>query len=139
MDQGIKGRLKDMGLVDIIQVLSMGRKTAAVNIGSEQGAGMIFVEDGNVVHAKFRELSGEDAAYNLLAWKDGEFSVEMDVKPEARTISANVEHILLEGMKRLDETKQGGFDKERLSGVGEKESIQLIKSLIEMGILTKKS
>jgi hypothetical protein len=138
MHEGIKGRLKDMGLVDIIQVLYMGRKTAAVNIGSEQGAGRIFVENGNVVHARFRELSGEDALYNLLAWKDGEFEVEMDVKPEGKTISANAEALLLEGMKRLDESKQGGFDKERLFGVEEKESIHLIKKLIELGILTKK-
>ncbi|MBI5049095.1 MAG: DUF4388 domain-containing protein [Deltaproteobacteria bacterium] len=138
MHEGIKGRLKDMSLIDIIQVLYMGRKTAAVNIGSEQGAGRIFVENGNVVHARFREVSGENALYNLLAWKDGDFEVEMDVKPEERTISGSAEALLLEGMKRLDESKQGGFDKERLFGVEEKESIHLIKKLIELGILTKK-
>lgn len=138
MQQGIKGRLRDMSLVDVIQVLNLGRRTAAVNIGSEQGAGKIFVENGNIVHAAFRELSGENALYHLLSWKDGEFEVEMDVKPEAKTISANVERLLLEGMKRLDETNKGGLDKERLFGVGEKESIHLIKRLIELGILTKK-
>lgn len=138
MQEGIKGRLKDMSLVDVIQVLNLGRRTAAVNIGSEQGAGKIFVENGNIVHAGFRELSGEDALYHLLSWKDGEFEVEMDVKPEAKTISANVERLLLEGMKRLDETNKGGLDKERLFGVGEKESIHLIKRLIELGILKKK-
>ena len=138
MQEGIKGGLKDMSLVDVIQVLNLSRKTAVVNIGSDEGTGRIFVENGNIVHAVFRELSGEIALYHLLSWKDGEFEVEIDVKPEAKTISANVESLLLEGMKRLDETNKGGLDKERLFGVGEKESIHLIKRLIELGILTKK-
>ncbi len=138
MREGIKGRLKDMSLVDIIQVLYLGRRTAAVNTGSEGGAGSIFLENGNVVHARFRELSGEAALYELLAWKDGEFEIEMDVKPEARTIAANVEHLLLEGMKRLDETKKGSIDKENLFKVGERESLHLIKRLIDLDILKKK-
>ncbi|MBI3753381.1 MAG: DUF4388 domain-containing protein [Deltaproteobacteria bacterium] len=138
MREGIKGRLRDMSLADVIQALNLGRRTAIVNIGSEQGAGKIFVENGAIVHAVYRELSGENALYHLLSWKDGEFEVEIDVKPEAKTISANVERLLLEGMKRLDETNKGGLDKERLFGVGERESIHLIKRLIELGILTKK-
>ena len=138
MQEGVKGRLKDMSMPDIIQTLYMGRRTAAVNIGSEEGAGKVFVENGNIVHAGFRELSGENALYHLLSWKDGEFEVEMDVKTQEKTISANVEHLLLEGMKRLDEANKGGLDKERLFGVGEKESIHLIKRLIELGILKKR-
>ncbi len=138
MQEGIKGRLKDMSLVDVIQVLNLGRRTAAVNIGSEQGAGKVFVENGNIVHAGFRELSGENALYHLLSWKDGEFDIEMDVKTQEKTISANVEQLLLEGMKKLDEANKGGLDKERLFGVGEKESIHLIKRLIELGILKKR-
>ena len=138
MQEGIKGRLKDMSLVDVIQVLNLGRRTAAVNIGSEQGAGKVFVENGNIVHAGFRELSGENALYHLLSWKDGEFDIEMDVKTQEKTISANVEQLLLDGMKKLDEANKGGLDKERLFGVGEKESIHLIKRLIELGILKKR-
>lgn len=138
MQEGVKGRLKDMSMADIIQTLYLGRRTAAVNIGSEEGAGKVFVENGNIVHASFRGLSGEGALYHLLSWKDGEFEVEMDVKTQEKTISANVEQLLLEGMKKLDEASRSGMDKERLSGVGEKESIHLIKRLIELGILKKK-
>lgn len=138
MNEGIKGRLKDISMIDIIQVLNMGRRTAAVNVGSEQGAASIFVENGNIVHARFRDVVGEDALYAVLLWKDGEFEVQMDVVAKEKTISAGVEALLLEGMKRLDENKKTGFDKERLFGVGEKESIHLIKRLIEFGILTKK-
>lgn len=139
MQDGIKASLKDMSLVDVIQVLNLSRRTAVVNIGSERGAGKVFVENGNIVHAAFRELSGEEALYHLLSWKDGEFQVEMDVQPEARTIVSNVECLLLEGMKRVDEANKGELDSKMLLGAGEKESVHLIKRLIELGILKKKT
>ncbi|MBI2399669.1 MAG: DUF4388 domain-containing protein [Deltaproteobacteria bacterium] len=36
---GVKGRLKDMSLVDIIQIFNAERKTVAVHLGSELGYG----------------------------------------------------------------------------------------------------
>lgn len=136
MREGIKGRLKDMALVDIIQVLHLSRRTAAINMGSDEGAGKVYVEQGNVIHARFRELSGESALYQLLSWKDGEFEVEMDIKAEERTISQNVEGLLLEGMKKIDESKRKvRSEKERLFNIDERESLHLIKKLTELGIL----
>lgn len=135
MREGIKGRLKDMALVDIIQVLHLSRRTAAINMGSNEGAGKVYVEQGNVIHARFRELSGESALYQLLSWKDGEFEVEMDIKAEERTISQNVEGLLLEGMKKIDESKKSALEKERLFNIDERESLHLIKKLTELGIL----
>lgn len=135
MREGIKGRLKDMALVDIIQVLHLSRRTAAINMGSNEGAGKVYVEQGDVTHARFRELSGESALYQLLSWKDGEFEVEMDIKAEERTISQNVEGLLLEGMKKIDESKKSALEKERLFNIDERESLHLIKKLTELGIL----
>ncbi|MBI3399283.1 MAG: DUF4388 domain-containing protein [Deltaproteobacteria bacterium] len=138
INEGIKGRLRDVTLVDIIQILHLSRKSGAINMGSEQGTGKVVVENGNVVHAWFKELSGEEAFYNLLLWRDGEFVVEMDVKPQERTISQNVEALLLEGMRRMDEAKKGRLDKGRLFDIKDRESLYLIKRLIELGILNKK-
>jgi len=104
-------------------------------MGSNEGAGKVYVEQGNVIHARFRELSGESALYQLLSWKDGEFEVEMDIKAEERTIAKNVEGLLLEGMKKIDESKKSALDKERLFNIDERESIHLIKKLTELGIL----
>ncbi len=132
---GVKGRLKDMGLVDVIQVFNAERKTAAIHLGSDMGYGRVYIENGNIVHAVYREFTGRDALYQLLGWKDGEFDVEPDAVPPERTIDGSAEQLLLEGLRRLDESSAKGADTGDY--VGDIESIRLINSLLEQGILEK--
>ncbi|MBI5642895.1 MAG: DUF4388 domain-containing protein [Deltaproteobacteria bacterium] len=133
---GVKGRLKDMGLVDIIQIFNAERKTAAIHLGSEMGYGRVYIKDGNIVHAAYREFTGTEAFYMLLSWKDGEFEVEPDTASPERTITGSPEGLILEGLRRLDESR--GKEGETSGGyVGDMESIRLINRLLELGILEK--
>ncbi len=130
----IQGRLKDMGLADIIQVFHMQNKTTAIRVGSEQGYGMVYMRGGKVVHATYRDLAGEEAFYHLIGWGDGDFEVETNLASPETTIHSDVEHLLLEGVKRIDE--DGLTSKRKKSSYGEDvESAQLVKRLVEMGIL----
>ncbi|MBI5454075.1 MAG: DUF4388 domain-containing protein [Deltaproteobacteria bacterium] len=133
---GVKGRLKDMSLVDIIQIFNAERKTAAIHLGSEMGYGRVYMKNGAVVHAVYREFIGAEAFYQLLAWKDGEFEVEPDAASPEKTITGSPEGLILEGLRRLDESRRG---KEEQGGghVGDMESIRLINRLLELGILEK--
>jgi hypothetical protein len=132
---GVKGRLKDMSLVDVIQIFNAERKTAAIHLGSDMGYGRVFIERGNIVHAAYREFTGAEALYQLLAWKDGEFDVEPDAAAPEHTIKGSSEQLLLEGLRRLDESNAKGA--ETGDYVGDLESIRLINSLLEQGILEK--
>jgi hypothetical protein len=132
---GVKGRLKDMGLVDIIQIFNAERKTAAIHLGSEMGYGRVYIQNGEIVHSVYRDFSGANAFYQLLAWKDGEFEVEPDAAPPERSIEERSEALILEGMRRLDEMRGKGADKGAY--VGDMESIRLINRLLELGILEK--
>ncbi|MBI5237313.1 MAG: DUF4388 domain-containing protein [Deltaproteobacteria bacterium] len=133
---GVKGRLKDMALVDIIQIFNAERRTVAVHLGSELGYGRVFIKNGRITHAAYREFTGADAFYQLLAWKDGEFEVEPDaVAPEA-TINEPAESIILEGLRRLDESRARGMEPDS-AYAGDIESIRVVKRLIELGILVR--
>lgn len=133
---GVKGRLKDMGLVDIIQIFNAERKTVGIHLGSEMGYGKVFIKKGNLVHASYREFTGPEAFYMLLAWKDGEFEVEPDAAPPEVTINEPPEALILEGLRRLDEAVRGkGGDTGAY--VGDLESIRLINRLLDLGILEK--
>ncbi len=79
MEEGIKGSLKDMELVDIIQVLNMGKKTALIYLTHDGKEGKVFLKNGEVVHAKSEDSTGEEAIYHLLTWRDGDFHIETDV------------------------------------------------------------
>ncbi|MFQ5586028.1 MAG: DUF4388 domain-containing protein [Thermodesulfobacteriota bacterium] len=130
----IQGRLRDMGLADIIQVFHMQNKTTAIRVGSGEGYGMVYMRGGKVVHATYRDLTGEDAFYRLIGWGDGEFEVETNLASPDTTIHTDVEQLLLESAKKLDE---GGGAPKRSKSIYDKdiESVQLIKRLVEMGIL----
>ncbi|CAG1065498.1 hypothetical protein BAC1_01080 [uncultured bacterium] len=132
---GVKGRLKDMGLVDIIQIFNAERKTVAVHLGSELGYGRVYIKDGAIVHSAYREFTGPDAFFQLLAWHDGEFEVEPDAIAPERTINESPEGLILEGLRRLDEARGKGSSPG--GNVGDLESIRLMNRLIELGIIEK--
>ncbi|MBI5287200.1 MAG: DUF4388 domain-containing protein [Deltaproteobacteria bacterium] len=131
----VRGRLKDMSLVDIIQVFSADRKSMTIHLSSDSGYGRVFMNDGKVVHASYREFSGAEAVYQLLAWKDGEFEVEQGVAPVEQTIADSTQFLMLEGLKRLDELKNQG--RETRDHAGDMESIRLVNTLLELGILER--
>lgn len=132
---GVKGRLKDMGLVDIIQIFNAERKTVAIHLGSDMGYGRVYIKNGNIVHAVYRDFTGTAAFYQMLAWKDGEFEVESDAKAPEVTIEGSPEALILEGLRRLDESRGKGVPSGEY--VGDMESIRLINRLLELGILEK--
>ncbi len=131
---GVKGRLQDMSLVDIIQIFHAEKKTVAIHLGSELGYGRVYLRDGEIVHAVYRNLSGAEALYKLLAWNEGEFEVEPGATTDERTINESVDALLLEGMRRLDESRAKDEPKKF---IGDMESMSLIERLIELGILEK--
>lgn len=132
---GVKGRLKDMGLVDIIQIFNAERKTVAIHLGSEMGYGRVYMKGGKIVHAAYREFTGPNALYQLLGWKDGEFEVEPEAPSPDTTINESAEALILEGLRRLDESRGKGM--EPGGNMGDMESIRLINRLLELGIIEK--
>jgi len=132
---GVKGRLKDMSLVDIIQIFNAEHKTAAIHLGSELGYGRVYIKDGRIIHASYRGSSGTDAFFQLITWKDGEFEVDPNETAPEVTIHESAENLLLEGMRRMDESRAHSGD--TTGYTGDIDSIRLINSLLKLGILEK--
>lgn len=101
--KGVSGSLAEMGLPDVIQILFHGRKTCTVRLLTKAGGGDIAFQDGQIVDARYGGKRGEDAFYQLLAVKDGDFKIDTEQQSMERTIDVSVEGLLLEGMRRLDE------------------------------------
>src|SRR5262249_49645215 len=97
----------------------MSRQTAAVTIVSPVGAehdGILYIENGDVVHARFGELEGIDAVRRALRLKEGEFQVELNKKATERTIFEPWSKLVLEEMCSEDEFKveSSGLDLDKL-------------------------
>jgi DNA-binding response OmpR family regulator len=103
---GIRGRLSEMGLAEICQVLAQGFKTAKVDVIDTHAEGRLFFEDGKLKHATYADLEGPEAFYALLRVKEGEFAIEHGIGPPVETVQERLEFLLMEGMRLLDEERR---------------------------------
>lgn len=102
----LSGNLSETSFTDLIQFYSISRQTAAVRIVSPAGPehdGILYIEGGDVVDARFGELSGIEAVRRALRLTEGEFRVELNVKAEERTIFEPWSKLVLEELVSSDE------------------------------------
>ena len=103
----IKGSLKEASLPDVLQLLSMGRKSGCLGLSFHDSFGQIYFDSGRICHAAIvnRPLDTENAVYTLFTWTSGTFNFEPGVEPEegAERVSVDPQSLLLEGARRVDE------------------------------------
>lgn len=103
--RGVSGSLAELALTDVVQVLAQGRKTGQLSIRNGADSGEVHFLDGAVVNALWMGLRGEDAFYGMLGLSTGDFSLDPTFRPPAKAINSPVEALMLEGMRRLDESR----------------------------------
>jgi CheY-like chemotaxis protein len=111
----VSGNLRDMSLTSIVQITCTDMKSARLVLrqlnsmpGGEEQEGVIFFENGQIVHAAAGSLRGAEAVYELLGWDEGSFQMESNVVAPRQTITVPWTDLLLEGTNRLDEHGQQG-------------------------------
>jgi DNA-binding response OmpR family regulator len=103
--RGVSGSLEDMGLTDIIQVLSMGMKTAKVLISNDNVKGEIYLKNGKIVYVELEDLTGREAFYKMIEWERGEFRVFHGQATDKVNVTVETMTLLLEASKTMDEKR----------------------------------
>ena len=106
----VSGNLRDMSLTSVIQIICTDMRSAKLVLhqsnsvpDGEKREGVIFFENGQIVHAVVGSLRGAKAFYELLGWTEGSFQMESNVVAPRQTITVPWARLLLEGVRRLDE------------------------------------
>ncbi len=128
----VKGRLVDIRPRDILQIFVAEAKTAAVHLSSPRGFGHIYIKDGAVVHAQYRDVSGEDALKELLTWKEGEFEVEPGAQAPEHSIE---EETFAEGV--CEGAGEPSMESDRAPVDFAGDSVGLIRKLLDLNILER--
>lgn len=98
------GTLADMGVVDLIQTIEIGRKTGVIHFSHPHNkTGTIYFKNGKVIDAELGSLHGEAAVYRLIVWNDGTFEIDFSAHDHTDAIALSTQGLLMEGMRRLDE------------------------------------
>ena len=100
----LTGHLSDLSLSELIEFFCNQRKSGRLKVLYPQGAGFFYLQSGSVVDARIGVLHGIDAVYYALTLPNAEFEFQVDAQTGNRTINQPWTQVVLEGLRRLDES-----------------------------------
>jgi len=99
----VRGDLSQVPLIDLLQVLSMNRRTGVLSVATATGAGEVRIEEGEVLDAVYRRLEGEKALYRLLGEREGSFAFIPGGTGALRRVTVGTPMLVMEAMRQFDE------------------------------------
>lgn len=99
--RGFSGSLSEMSLVDLLQTLEVGNKTAVIRLRHASREGIVFITDGQVVDALLDDLETRRALLRMFTWREGTFQVEIRAHERSRAFTTATRDLISEGMTRL--------------------------------------
>jgi Domain of unknown function (DUF4388) len=102
----MNGQLEAYPLTDLLQFLQSMRKRVhlLVERADPRQSGGIYFAGGRPVHAYLPPMDGDEAVMELLTWTSGRFLLIDDAVPERETVASDLQSLLLEGLRRMDES-----------------------------------
>jgi CheY-like chemotaxis protein len=97
--------VQSKSLVDIIQLECLSQSSSALKIANGVQEGKIWFQNGEVIDATARDLSGEPAFQKILSWKTGNFEILASDPERPRTIFKSYQGLLLESAQAFDEAQ----------------------------------
>jgi CheY-like chemotaxis protein len=116
-DGVVRGNLSQMNVIDLMQSLEMGRKSCQLTLSKEGERCEVFFAEGQVKHATYGSLAGDEAVFKVLRWTGGNFELNFEGKTDQQTTQLNTQGLLMEGLRLLDESQRdaGGESAEAAS------------------------
>jgi response regulator of citrate/malate metabolism len=102
-----QGNLSELSAIDVIQMLCISRKTTSLRLSEGTSSGVILIENGEIVHAIWDKVVGEDALFAMMNVKNGLFYTSQLPPDIDRTIRGDWQYLLIEGLRRIDEAAAG--------------------------------
>jgi len=100
-----QGSLKELPVPDIVQLMSVSGKTGVFTLTRGSERGQIYLKNGQMVHSRLGDVSGEEAVYALAIWSSGDFQFSASEESDEHTITKSNTSLLMEAARRLDEWK----------------------------------
>jgi len=107
-DGVVRGNLSQMNVIDLMQSLEMGRKSCQLSLSNEGDKCEVFFVEGQVKHATYGSLVGDEAVFKVLRWTGGNFQLDFEGKTDKETTQLNTQGLLMEGLRLLDESSRDG-------------------------------
>ncbi len=111
-DGVLRGSLAQMNVIDLVQSLEMGRKSCQLTMTNGADKCELFFDNGQVKHAAYGAITGDEAVFKVLRWTEGNFQINFDGKTTQETTTLNTQGLLMEGLRLLDEAQRDAAEGE---------------------------
>lgn len=108
----VRGNLSQMNVIDLVQSLEMGRKSCLLTLNNDQDRCQMYFREGQVTHATYGDLRGDEAVFKVLRWTGGSFQIDFEGKSSEESTTLNTQGLLMEGLRLLDESRRDATEEE---------------------------
>ncbi len=102
----LNGSLKDLAIVDVIQLLNRVNQTGALVLRDNGQQAWLYYRNGQLVDARTADHRGMDALIEVVDWTGGDFEFEPGVPPQGETIQMELHRVIMQALKIRDERKE---------------------------------
>ena len=94
--------------MDLFQLINSSQKTGRVQLIFEDENAVVVFNEGELVKAQYKNSTGKEAFFTLLAKGDGTFTYSSGITAEEKELPVvgGFMGLIMEGMRRMDE-KEG--------------------------------
>ncbi|MBM9537721.1 cyclic nucleotide-binding domain-containing protein [Desulfobulbus alkaliphilus] len=105
ISSGMTGRLSEINAVELFQLINSSQKTGKVLLTLDDGNAVVTFNEGELVKVQYREITGKEAFFTLLAKGEGNFTYTSGLSPEDMELPVigGFMGLIMEGMRRIDE------------------------------------
>lgn len=100
--RGFSGALSEMNLFDLLQTISVGKKTCVLKLQTRGKTGVVYLHEGEVIDAEMESVEARRALLRMFTWTEGSFQVELRPHERGRMLTTPTHDLLSEGLTRQD-------------------------------------
>ena len=102
----VRGNLQQMNTMDLFQSLELGHKTCRLTLTNAGQRCDLYFSDGQINHALYGSLRGDEAVFKVLKWTEGLFEIDFSGSSSEQTTTRSTQALLMEGLRLLDEANR---------------------------------
>jgi hypothetical protein len=109
--EAVQGRLEQLRLAEIVQMMEFGKKTAWVEVEPDDGPpGEVGFRGGQIVWALQGDVDSDEGFCQLCVVETGRFRIYYGFAPQAENVTSPTQFLLLEALRRVDEDSRSEDD-----------------------------
>lgn len=112
LGSGKEGYLEGIALGSLLQIVELEKKTCTLVVESGGREGRLYIKDGDLMDAEAGEVTGSEAAFEMMAWNETRTEIQGTCWKTERKVPFSLSHLLLEALRRKDEAGRSGQTEE---------------------------